>query len=131
MGLMLVDSPVERVKKDRTGLKLKSQLEDFYIQIIPVLRRFPKVEKYTLAENIEKQVLSSIRLLLIAEYEPKKRMDSLVKLRINFHMTHFLLRVSHTQCFIKAGAYEQLSRQIFEMGKMTTGWIKRENKKNL
>lgn len=108
------------------NLKLKGKLENFYLELIPILQRFPKVQRYTLAENIEKETLECARLIFEAEYGKTGRLEALKKLRTNLHLITFLLRVSHRKSFLKDNAYEMLTGATTEMGKLASSWIKRE-----
>lgn len=107
-------------------LKLKGKIEEFYKELIPVLQRYPKAQRYTLAENIEKETLKCIRLVFEAEYNRTHRLESLKELRTGLHLITFLLRVSKRSSFIKTGIYEKFTRDTSEMGRITSGWIKRE-----
>ena len=103
------------------------KIEEFYEELIPILQRFPKVQRYTLAENIEKETLACIRLVFEAAYLANSRLDSLKKLRTRLHMITLLIRVSRKTDLIKTdGIYENLTRKTSEMGKITSGWIKNE-----
>lgn len=108
------------------NLKLKGKIEGFYKDLIPILQRFPKTQRYTLAENIEKETLAGIKLVFEAEYIKVRRLDALKELRTRLHVITFLLRIAAQSSFIKEGIYEKLTRDTSEMGKITSGWIKRE-----
>lgn len=108
------------------NLKLKGKIEEFYQGLIPILQKFPKTQRYTLAENIEKETLACVRLVFEAEYVKARRLEALKSLRLGLHVITFLLRVSHKSSFIRDGVYEQLTRETTEMGKIASGWIKSE-----
>lgn len=108
------------------NLKLKGKIEHFYQGLIPILQKYPKTQRYTLAENIEKETLACVRLVIEAEYIKARRLDALKNLRTSLHVITFLLRISKKSSFITDGAYEQLTRDTSEMGKITSGWIKNE-----
>ena len=108
------------------NLKLKGKIEQFYQGLIPILQKFPKTQRYTLAENIEKETLTCVNLIFEAEYIKARRLDALKVLRTKLHVITFLIRVSAKSGFIKEGVYEQLTRDTTEMGKITSGWIKNE-----
>lgn len=116
---------------DGGNLKLKGKVEEFYNDLIPVLRKYPKTQRYTLAENIEKETLRCVRLVFEAEYVKARRADALKDLRTGLHLITFLLRISLRSSFIKEGTYERLTRSVTEMGKITSGWIKREEVSSL
>lgn len=106
------------------NLKLKGKIEEFYQGLIPILQKFPKTQRYTLAENIEKETLACVKLIFEAEYIKARRSDALKQLRTRLHVITFLLRISAKSSFIKENIYEQLTRDTTEMGKITSGWIK-------
>lgn len=108
------------------NLKLKGKIEQFYQGLIPILQKFPKTQRYTLAENIEKETLACVRLVFEAEYVKARRLESLKNLRTSLHVITFLLRISSKSKFITDGVYEELTRDTSEMGKITSGWIKNE-----
>lgn len=108
------------------NLKLKGKIEQFYQELIPILQKFPKTQRYTLAENIEKETLACVNLIFEAEYIKARRLDALKVLRTKLHVITFLIRISAKSSFIKEGVYEQLTRDTTEMGKITSGWIKNE-----
>ncbi len=111
-------------------LKLKGKIEEFYKELIPILQRYPKTQRYTLAENIEKETLKCVRLVFEAEYNKQRRVEVLKSLRTSLHLITFLLRISKRSSFIKEGIYEKLVRDTSEMGRITSVWIKREMSPN-
>lgn len=115
---------------DGGSLKLKGKIEEFYNELIPILRKYPKTQRYTLAENIEKETLRCVRLILEAKYVKTGREDTLRDLRTCLHLITFLLRISARGSFINEGTYERLTRNLTEMGKITSAWIKREEASN-
>ena len=108
------------------NLKLKGKIEEFYKELIPVLQKYPKTQRYTLAENIEKETLNCVRKLFDAEYNKSRRVESLTELRTSLHIITFLLRISIQSKFITENTYEQFVRKTSEIGKITSGWIKTE-----
>ncbi|GEM_PF-1091907 len=109
-------------------LKLLTKMDHFYKDLVPVLRRFPKTQRYTLAERIEKETLSCARLIYFAAYDRSVRLQSLKTLRVNLHLLTFLLRCSHKQSFISDALYERFVRETAEMGQICSQWIKTETK---
>lgn len=109
-----------------TKLKIVAKAGQFYDKLIPVLRKFPKTQRYTLAENIEKETLACVRLIFRAAYQREARAQSLEDLRTRLHLINFLLRISFQQNFLKEGEYEGLTGMATEMGRMSSQWIKSE-----
>lgn len=117
-------------KPSEVKLLLTGKIGRLYKDMIPALRRFPKTQKYTLAQMIENELLSSVKLILGATYQREGRIQRLNDVRLNFHTLAFLLRTSQETDCISMGLYEQFSREIDEMGRMSSSWIKAETKKD-
>lgn len=107
-------------------LKLLAKMDSFYEALVPALRKFPKTQRYTLAENIENETLSCIKLIYFSAYQKANRVTHLKTLRVNLHLVAFLIRSAHKQGFISDGLYEAFSRQTVEMGQISSQWIKTE-----
>ena len=116
-------------KPSEVKLLLTGKLGRLYKEIIPALRRYPKTQKYTLAQAIENEILLTVKLILGATYQKDKRLQRLNDIRLNLHTIMFLLRTSQETDCMSMGLYEHFAREIDEMGKMSSSWIKAELKK--
>jgi hypothetical protein len=110
--------------REPNSLKILQKAETLIIDLLPALRKFPKVERYTLAQEIEKECLEFVKHVHIAAYEIDGRLIHLKQARSSLQLVGFLLRLSRRQAFISEGFYELLTNQNIEIGKMLTGWIK-------
>ncbi len=106
------------------GPKILQKIESLYIEIIPILKRYPKAEKYTLAEKTENFFLDAIEEIYWSTYNRIDRSIHLSNARIKFQMVGFHLRVARRMGFVSEGLYEKISIEIVEIGKMISGWIK-------
>ncbi len=106
------------------------KLENLYLKLIPILRRFPKVEKYTLAERIETEVLDLIEYLHDFKFNPQGRGGVIRRARTKVHNLFFLIRISMRSRFISSGQYEEISLILAEIGKICTGLFKGLNEKD-
>ncbi len=113
-----------------TKVQLLTKAQDFYVGLVPVLRKFPRPERYTLAENIDEKFMKCVDLIYQATYQADERAEALKALRRNLHLTTFLISSAHDLELIAAGnkekssaLYKNLVGQLDEMGRMTSSWI--------
>lgn len=109
----------------KVGSDILNRLELLYLEIIPLVRSFPKDQKFTLGENIENALLTVVREFYSASYDKSSRESSLKQMRMSLHETVFLIRVSYKLKFIKESTYENLTKELIEIGKITSSWIKK------
>lgn len=111
-------------------VQLLTKAQDFYVGLVPVLRKFPRPERYTLAENIDEKFMKCVDLIYQATYQTEERAEALKALRRSLHLTTFLISSAHDLELITAGnkeksndLYKKLVSQLDEMGRMTSSWI--------
>lgn len=117
------------MEENKGKLKLLSKIDKFYATLLPVLRKFPKTQRYTMAINIENELLSCVRLVYFIAYQKYQRAENLKALRIQLHLLNFLIRASHGQNFISDAGYELYAKEVSELGKITSQWLKTVEKK--
>jgi four helix bundle protein len=105
------------------NLKLFQKSYDFYKWIYPILKDFPKSERYTLVEKIHDTLLSFISKVVEArKVEDKNRI--LKQADAELEKLKVLMRLSKDQEFISMGQYRKASEKLDELGKMLGGWMK-------
>lgn len=109
----------------KVGSDILNRLELLYLEIIPAIRKFPKDQKFTIGENIDKALLGAIRAFYSASYDKKSREEALIQIRRELHEVVFLIRVSYKLEFLSKGLYEQFTKELIEIGKITSSWIKK------
>lgn len=106
------------------GPQVLQKIETLIIKIGPFLRRYPKAERFTLAERTEKLLLDSIESIYWATYSKNDRLLKLKSARVQLQIATLLLRLARRQSFLSEGAYEDLALDMIEAGRMLSGWIK-------
>ncbi len=105
-------------------LKVFHKIYEFLKWIHALLNRFPKSEKYTMAQKIENTALNVLEGIIQSNNDfdktasLKKTIVELDKLRIFFRMSKDLQFISFEQ-------YENGARQIDEIGRMLGGMLKK------
>lgn len=92
---------------------------------IPVLNKFPRNQKFTLADRIQNQLSDLLELYIEAYYIPgreKKRL--LFKANIDLEKLRHYFRLSYELGLFPSTKYEEFAIRLNEIGKMTGGWLK-------
>lgn len=87
------------------------------------LRQFPKSERFILAADIRKSMYRMLRYTIIASKRYHKK-TTIQELDIELAVLKNMVRVSYDLQYMNIKKYENWSRQLSEIGKMTGGWLK-------
>lgn len=97
---------------------------DLVLWLLPHTRKFPKDQRFSLAQRVENTAFAFYELLLRAAKTKSPRrflLDAdieLDKLRLSIRLCHDLELLTFKQ-------YEFAAKQIVEIGKLLGGWIKK------
>lgn len=85
--------------------------------------KFPKDQRFLLADRIERHLLDVLELLIAAMYSSQRR-ELLTKVNLKLNMLRFLMRISKDMKYINVKAYDYFCRHVLEIGRMVGGWLK-------
>lgn len=98
---------------------------DFLLYLIPVLQKFPRNQKFLLADRIQNKTLDNQELLIQAFYsKPDQKVELLKKVNIQLEQLRFLFRLCHDLKYVDTGRYEFISKLVNEVGAMLGSWMK-------
>lgn len=102
------------------------KLYELYKAMHIIIRDFPKFERYSLGENIEKNILDAIRFAISANNETKYNKEKyLIGLGSQIELLKILLRLAFDlEFFKKETDYIKCQSILQEIGKMSSGWTK-------
>ena len=106
-------------------LKVFQKTYDMFLYLHQVLKKFPKSERFTLAQRIENTTLNILQAIIQANHESNKS-DALKQSSVELEKLRILIRLSKELKFISIQEYENLSQFTTEIGKMIGSWIKTE-----
>lgn len=87
--------------------------------------KFPKHERYTLGEKIERTILETIEFFILANQVSKyEKETTLMKANSKIELLKILFRISLNCEILEARVYLETESKLQEIGKMTQGWIK-------
>jgi hypothetical protein len=101
---------------------------DFLLWLIPLTLKFPKSQRFLLAERLGTMVLDFYDLILEAVMEAERqddRLDAADKLLTKIRL---YVRLSHDLHCISPGQYQHAARQIDEIGRLIGGWKRKRAK---
>jgi len=107
-------------------MKIFHKTYEFLKWLHTLLNKFPKSEKYTMAQKIENTSLDFLESIIESnnDFDKKKSLRRAIveldKLRIYFRLSKDLQFISFSQ-------YEYGSKLINEIGRMLGGWYKKNN----
>lgn len=97
---------------------------DCALSLIPLLNKFPKSQRFTLAQDIEEELLHVLRLLMRGvSCKGDERICAWSMAHESIAMLTVLLRLAHGLHFLSTRQYGEYSRRIDEIGKCISGLL--------
>jgi len=97
--------------------------------VYTVVNKFPKKQRFVLAQDIEKTAIKFLKLIIKANYLREKALI-LSEASIEIDLFLILIRFSKDLHFLSKRQYEFAASQINEISKMLGGWLKYEENKH-
>ena len=107
-----------------------TKLYDFILWMLPKLEKYPRSQKYLLADRIETLMLDILELLIEAAYS-KKKYDALRSANLKLEKLRYLIRLSKDLQFLNIKSYEYSSRAVNEIGLSIGGWLKYSKREDI
>lgn len=107
-----------------------TKLYDLILWIIPKLAKYPRTQKFLLADRIESLMLDVLELLIDAAYSKNKNVP-LRSANLKLEKLRYLIRLSKDLKFINIKSYEFTARSIDAVGNSIGGWLKYSNRENI
>lgn len=100
-----------------------AKLYDFLLWIIPKLEKFPRSQKFLIADRIETIMLDVLELLIEAAYS-KRKAGPLRAANLKIEQLRYLIRLSKDLKLLSLKSYEFSARSIDGVGVSVGGWLK-------
>jgi len=107
-------------------MKIFHNTYEFIKWLHTLLNKFPKSEKYTMAQKIENTSLDFLESIIESNNDFDKK-KSLRKAIVELDKLRIYFRLSKDLQFISFSQYEYGSKLINEIGRMLGGWYKKNN----
>ena len=106
--------------------KTLEKLTDMIEYAYPILRQFPKEEKFVFAADIKHIMLEALRLC-VKVGKKKSRKTALYDLDVEIATLKRYIRIAYNLKFLSMHHYEVWGKKLAEIGKMIGGMIRAEN----
>ena len=101
-----------------------TKIHDLLVYLVPQLAKFPRDQKFLLADRIESKVLDVQERCLRAYYSRDKR-GHLIEANMGLEIIRHLVRLSHDLRLMSPKSYEHVSMRVDGIGRMIGGWMKK------
>jgi hypothetical protein len=116
------------MKDPRSQSPLFVKTYDFLLWLIPLTLKFPKSQRFLLAERLGTMALDFHDLILDGVMEPERqdeRLDEADKLLTKIRL---YIRLSYDLKCIGQGQFEHAARLVDEVGRLIGGWKRKREK---
>lgn len=110
--------------RNHDELLIYKKVELLLNRIYPALKNYPQAEKYVLCAEIKKAFINLMKYIMLANKVKSKRQYYQEEADAYLQTCKILMKLSYDQKYISAGFYEDIDKDLAEIGKMLAGWIK-------
>ncbi len=117
------------MKETRPQSPLFVKTYNFLLWIIPKTLKFPKSQRFLLAERLSKMALDFYDLILDAVMDPDQATTHLAAADKLLAKIRLYVRLSYDLRCLSQGEFEHAARLIDEIGRLLGGWKRKQRKK--
>ncbi len=117
-------SPRTRDPRPQSPLFVKTY--DFLLWLLPLTLKFPKAQRFLLAERLGKMGLDFYDLILEAVADSQNRSERLEQADRLLTKIRLYIRLSYDLQCISVGQFEHAARLLDELGRLVGGWQRRQ-----
>jgi len=110
------------MKEPRPQSPLFVKTYDFLLWLIPLALKFPKSQRFLLAERLSTMVLDFYDLILEAVMQPERQAERLDDADRLLTKIRLYVRLSYDLRCISLGQFEHAARLMDELGRLMGGW---------
>ena len=94
--------------------------------VIPVLNRFPRSQKFVLGDRIQNQLSELLEVYIRAYYNSNNatKRTSLADANIRLEILRHYFRLAYDLGLYPSTKYQYFAEKLQEIGRMTGGWLK-------
>lgn len=111
------------MEKKTKEINALTRIYDLIKWIIPVLEKFPRSQKFLLADRIEVLLLDIMEMIIQSVYTRDKE-KFLREANIKIEKLRYLVRLVHDMKYVSTKKYEYIISALHEIGCEIGGWLK-------
>jgi len=115
--------------KNRPQSPIFVKTYDFLLWLLPLTLKFPKSQRFLLAERLGKIALDFYESIIAAIQHSDESIRHISEADLLLVKIRFYLRLSYDLHCISMGQFEYASKKVDELGRLLGGWIKKVKKK--
>lgn len=96
---------------------------DFLLWLYPIVNKFPKNQKFVLAQRIETKTLDILNSIIWANME-RDKIPFLKKASVQLDELRILIRLANNLRFLNLKQYQAAAEKLNEIGKILFGFAK-------
>lgn len=100
-----------------------TKIHDLLLYLVPQLAKFPRDQKFLLADRIQVKVLD-VQEACLRAYYTRDKAPHLRHANMGLEICRHLVRLSHDLKLFTTKAYGVLCEKMEEVGRMIGGWLK-------
>lgn len=116
------------MKEHRPQSPIFVKTYDFLLWLIPVTLKFPKSQRFLLAERLSNMALDFYDLILAAVIEPEHQDERLNEADRLLTKIRLYVRLSYDLKCVSLGQLEHAARLMDEIGRLIGGWKRKREK---
>ncbi len=102
-------------------LVLFQKTYDYFLWIFPLINKFPKNQRFVLGQDMEREILTLIKLIHYFQKTSEKRQYILERISLHIDMMAIHIRLAKDLHFISVRHYGMGCDKINELGRLVTG----------
>jgi hypothetical protein len=104
--------------------KVYTKTYDYMNWLFPITMKFPKSQRFVLAQRIENIMLIMLENIIEGNSSPHK-LPCIQQALIKLEVLQVLVRFARDQHFLSLQKYEYSSQQMAEIGRLLGGWLRK------
>ena len=121
---VIMPKPTYINNMQRDDSPIFSKTYDLLRWLIPLTLKFPRQQRFVLAQSLQQTVIGLQETLIEAAYR-QNPVNELRNADIQLAKLRFHFRLSHDLQLISTGQYQHVSQMLGEIGRLLGGWQKK------
>lgn len=115
-------------KSNNSAMRIQVKTEDLLNKTIyPIIKNFPKSERFAICQEIKNSFYKLLTNIILASQVKIKRQFYLSEADAYHKLILVLMSVSYEQKYITQKKFLQIQEELYEVGKMLGGWMKKRD----
>jgi len=101
-----------------------TKLHDLLLYLVPLLAKFPRDQKFLLADRLQVKIMD-VQECCLRAYYGRDKVHQLDEANMGLEIARHLVRLCYDLRLLNAQKYGVLSERLDEVGRMLGGWLRK------